>query len=219
MFTNFQLLGARLGVFIRGKRGYVSALHQNRRRLFEKRSLLAGRRRRHRSGYSSQEGMVPSGGIGFRLMLTHSFAIKVGLDAWTTPPAQQPVTVDYAGVSASHGCSKNFAAIFERLLLCGCQLDYFAHSAYNQSKILRARKPIEDVLERSQYFRRNQTQTQARSRGQKIRRRKAGPEAEQELFDLCRPRPRLCFLCSAGRAVQRTHALRMGLSDRRKNAL
>ena len=44
-----------------------------------------------------QEGAVPSGGIGFRLMLTHSFAIKVGVDAWTTPPTEQPVTVDYAG--------------------------------------------------------------------------------------------------------------------------
>jgi predicted aminopeptidase len=32
------------------------------------------------------------------------------------------------------------------LLLCGCQIDYLAHSAYNQSKILRARKPIEKVL-------------------------------------------------------------------------
>lgn len=36
--------------------------------------------------------------------------------------------------------------IFFLLSLLGCQLDYFAHSAYNQSKILRARKPIEDVL-------------------------------------------------------------------------
>lgn len=34
-------------------------------------------------------------------------------------------------------------------LLCGCQLDYIAHSAYNQSKILRARKPIEKVLQDS----------------------------------------------------------------------
>lgn len=46
---------------------------------------------------SSQEGMVPSGGIGCRLMLTRSIAIKLGLDAWTTPPTEQPVTVDYAG--------------------------------------------------------------------------------------------------------------------------
>ena len=44
-----------------------------------------------------QEGAVPSGGIGFRLMVTHSLALKVGLDSWTTPPSQQPVTVDYAG--------------------------------------------------------------------------------------------------------------------------
>lgn len=32
------------------------------------------------------------------------------------------------------------------IFLCGCQLDYLVQSAYNQSKILRARKPIEKVL-------------------------------------------------------------------------
>jgi predicted aminopeptidase len=32
------------------------------------------------------------------------------------------------------------------LVICGCQLDYLAHSAYGQSKLLRARKPIDSVL-------------------------------------------------------------------------
>lgn len=44
-----------------------------------------------------QEGMVPSAGLGFKLMLTQSFAIKVGLDAWTSPLDQDVFTVDYAG--------------------------------------------------------------------------------------------------------------------------
>jgi predicted aminopeptidase len=39
--------------------------------------------------------------------------------------------------------------VLSLFILCGCQLDYIAHSAYNQSKILRARKPIEKVLEDS----------------------------------------------------------------------
>lgn len=48
---------------------------------------------------SSDEGLVPSGGLGFRLMLSKSFAIKVGLDAWTTPITESPVVVDYAGTA------------------------------------------------------------------------------------------------------------------------
>jgi hypothetical protein len=43
------------------------------------------------------EGLVPSGGVGFRLMMTRAFAIKFGLDAWTTPLHQDPVVVDFAG--------------------------------------------------------------------------------------------------------------------------
>lgn len=46
---------------------------------------------------SSSEGLVPSGGVGFRLLLTKGFAIKFGLDAWTTPLHENPVVVDFAG--------------------------------------------------------------------------------------------------------------------------
>lgn len=46
---------------------------------------------------SHSEGLVPSGGVGFRLMMTKTFAIKFGLDAWTTPLHQDPVVVDFAG--------------------------------------------------------------------------------------------------------------------------
>lgn len=45
----------------------------------------------------ADEGLVPSGGVGFRLMLTKGFAIKFGLDAWTTPLHEDPVVVDFAG--------------------------------------------------------------------------------------------------------------------------
>lgn len=48
---------------------------------------------------SHAEGLVPSGGIGFRIMVTKQFSVKFGLDAWTTPPTEQPVTVDYAGTA------------------------------------------------------------------------------------------------------------------------
>lgn len=44
-----------------------------------------------------QEGLVPSGGVGLSLSLTSQFNIKFGLEAWTSPPKQKPVIVDYAG--------------------------------------------------------------------------------------------------------------------------
>lgn len=43
------------------------------------------------------EGLVPSGGVGFRLLITKGFALKFGVDAWTTPLHENPVVVDYAG--------------------------------------------------------------------------------------------------------------------------
>lgn len=43
------------------------------------------------------EGLVPSGGVGFRLLVTKGFALKFGVDAWTTPLHENPVVVDYAG--------------------------------------------------------------------------------------------------------------------------
>lgn len=42
-------------------------------------------------------GLVPSAGVGFRLALTQSLSLKVGVDAWTSRPTnREPVTVDYA---------------------------------------------------------------------------------------------------------------------------
>jgi hypothetical protein len=46
---------------------------------------------------SRDEGLVPSGGVGFRVLLTKGFAVKFGLDAWTTPLHENPVVVDFAG--------------------------------------------------------------------------------------------------------------------------
>lgn len=46
---------------------------------------------------SRSEGLVPSGGVGLKFMVTKSFSIRVGLDAWSTPPSESPVVVDYAG--------------------------------------------------------------------------------------------------------------------------
>lgn len=45
----------------------------------------------------SIQGWVPSAGIGLKWFLTKDFNIRLGLDAWTSPPNQQPVVVDYAG--------------------------------------------------------------------------------------------------------------------------
>ena len=42
-------------------------------------------------------GWVPSAGVGLKWFLTKDFSIRLGLDAWTSPPNVQPVVVDYAG--------------------------------------------------------------------------------------------------------------------------
>jgi hypothetical protein len=47
---------------------------------------------------SSQAGIAPSAGLGFKIMLTKTFSIKVGVDAWTSPmKSGEDTTVDYAG--------------------------------------------------------------------------------------------------------------------------
>ncbi len=48
---------------------------------------------------STQEGMVPSAGLGFAIGVTKELSIKLGLDAWTSPLGKkdQPLIVDYAG--------------------------------------------------------------------------------------------------------------------------
>lgn len=45
----------------------------------------------------SSEGLVPSAGVGFKVKFTRELSLKVGVDAWTSPPKQQPVIVDFAG--------------------------------------------------------------------------------------------------------------------------
>jgi len=46
---------------------------------------------------STQEGVVPSGGVGLALNITKELSIKFGVDAWTSPLDEEPVVVDYAG--------------------------------------------------------------------------------------------------------------------------
>ena len=40
---------------------------------------------------------VPSAGVGFKIMLTKTFSIKAGIDAWKTNYKKQDETTDYAG--------------------------------------------------------------------------------------------------------------------------
>lgn len=42
-------------------------------------------------------GWVPSAGVGLKWFLSKDFSIRLGLDAWTSPPNVKPVVVDYAG--------------------------------------------------------------------------------------------------------------------------
>ena len=42
--------------------------------------------------------LVPSAGIGFKLSLTKSLSLKVGVEAWSSRSvSEQPVTIDYSG--------------------------------------------------------------------------------------------------------------------------
>lgn len=45
----------------------------------------------------TSEGFVPSAGIGFKILLTKGFSIKVGVDGWSTPLNEEPVVFDYVG--------------------------------------------------------------------------------------------------------------------------
>lgn len=47
---------------------------------------------------SSDPALVPSVGVGFKMGLTTSLSLKVGVDAWTSDSLSvQPVKIDYAG--------------------------------------------------------------------------------------------------------------------------
>lgn len=46
---------------------------------------------------AEQSGVVPSAGIGFKIKISERFSVKVGVDAWTSPLEEDPVTVDFAG--------------------------------------------------------------------------------------------------------------------------
>jgi outer membrane protein W len=41
-------------------------------------------------------GWGPSGGIGFKFMMNENLALKAGIDIWSSPLNQDPVTYDYA---------------------------------------------------------------------------------------------------------------------------
>lgn len=44
-----------------------------------------------------QKGVVPSGGVGFKLGITKTFFLKFGVDVWSSPLSQTVRTLDYAG--------------------------------------------------------------------------------------------------------------------------
>lgn len=45
----------------------------------------------------SPSGVVPSAGVGFKVKISQTFSIKVGVDGWSSPLNRKPVTWDYAG--------------------------------------------------------------------------------------------------------------------------
>ncbi len=50
-----------------------------------------------RNTIDSPSGASASGGLGFKINLSPGFAIKAGVDVWSSPLSHKPVTWDYAG--------------------------------------------------------------------------------------------------------------------------
>ncbi len=58
--------------------------------------------RRQTEGFNSTliaetSGLVPSAGLGFRILITETLSLRVGLDSWTNPLNESPLIFDYAG--------------------------------------------------------------------------------------------------------------------------
>lgn len=49
------------------------------------------------SEIESPTGLVPSAGLGLKIVLGKAFSIKIGVDAWTSPLSESKPTIDYAG--------------------------------------------------------------------------------------------------------------------------
>ncbi len=94
--TNFSLIGLDL-VFSVGEREDVFQPYLKLGGAYIQKKIY-----RQLNGFSKdkigeQSGTVPSAGLGFKLKISKTFSIKIGVDAWTSPLDEDPVTVDYAG--------------------------------------------------------------------------------------------------------------------------
>lgn len=101
--TVFQLIGLDFVLSLADRKAAVQpyvkvgAVHMTRRILREADGGSLGT-----DEIASQNAVVPSAGAGFKLLLSKSFALKFGVDAWTSPieddgSNSEDVTIDYAG--------------------------------------------------------------------------------------------------------------------------
>jgi len=98
--TNFELVGLDLIISFAGKQAPFRPYIKFGGAYQKKRST-------YRQGYFSpytkeSEGVSPTAGGGFKIMLTEQFALKAGVDMWTSPMSEAPVRYDMA---ASAGIS------------------------------------------------------------------------------------------------------------------
>ena len=94
--TNFELLGVDLVFSIADKDDVVQP-YVKVGGGYLKKEVFQQVGTEDKTKISRSEGLVPSGGFGFKIMITPAFSIKVGVDAWTTPLHENPVVVDYSG--------------------------------------------------------------------------------------------------------------------------
>lgn len=94
--TVFQLIGLDLVISFAGREDFFQPYVKAGGAYLEKKATQEvegfGVRR-----IPSVHGIVPSGGLGFRLKLNQQFSFRAGIDAWTSPMDQKVKTVDYAG--------------------------------------------------------------------------------------------------------------------------
>ncbi len=45
---------------------------------------------------AESSGLVPSAGLGFRVLMTETLSLRVGFDSWTNPLNERPLILDYA---------------------------------------------------------------------------------------------------------------------------
>lgn len=94
--SSFRLIGVDLVISLASSQSFlqpylkVGAAHIEKKIVRQPEGMDA-------SEIEAPKGIVPSAGLGFKLILSKNFSIKIGADAWTSPLGEKNPTIDYAG--------------------------------------------------------------------------------------------------------------------------